>query len=65
MNSETDVGPDISKYLAALLENLWSKSHKEKIKDLYAANKRPQNTPSLEKVSLEDDWHLVKDHDQI
>ena len=55
MNAETDVGPDISKDLAALIENLWSKSHKEEIKDLYAANKRPQNTPSLEKVALDDD----------
>lgn len=55
LNAEDDTGPPINKDLASLIESLWNKSHREDIKELYGANKRPQNTPSLEKVSLDDD----------
>ena len=53
LNTNEDEGPDVSKELASLMEKLWARSHKEEIKDLYLANKRPANTPSFQKVTLD------------
>lgn len=50
-----DVGPKVSDQLATLIQKLWDKSHKEEIKDLFANNARPENTPSLQKVDLDED----------
>ena len=55
LDAEEDTGPPIHKDLATLVENLWNKSHKDEMKELMNETKRPTNTPSLDKVSLDDD----------
>jgi len=55
ITTEEDVGPKVGEDLAKLAELIWSKPQKEDIRDLYTTDKRPQNTPSLQKVQLDDD----------
>ena len=49
------VGPPVLTAVADLVTGLWNKPVKEEIKDLYAAIKRPQNIPVLQKVSMDED----------
>ena len=49
------VGPPVLTAVADLVTGLWNKPVKDDIKDLYAAIKRPQNIPVLQKVSMDED----------
>ena len=55
MSGDEEIGPAIDANLANLMEKVWNKTHREELKTLYEANKRPKNTPSLERVTLDQD----------
>jgi len=52
---EDEVGAPVADSLAKIVEKIWNRSNKEEIKDLYGAHRRPVNTPSLQKVTLDSD----------
>ena len=53
LNADQDVGPNVWPNVAALVEKSWNMPHKEDIKSIYTNHKRPGNTPSLQKVTLD------------
>ena len=53
LNDDENVGPNVWPNVATLVEKTWNLPHKEDIKELYVKHKRPGNTPSLEKVTLD------------
>ena len=53
LNADDNVGPNVWPSVAALVEKSWNMPHKDEIKNLYQTHKRPANTPSLEKVTLD------------
>ena len=55
VSTDNDVGPPVGEDLAQLTELIWGKTHKEEMKSLYTDYKRAPNTPSLQKVQLDED----------
>ena len=55
MQEDADVGPSVEASVAKTVERAWNRTHKEDLKEMYLANKRPANTPSLVKVTLDDE----------
>ena len=55
LGADQDVAPNVWPNVAVLVEKTWNVPHKEDIKAIYTSHKRPGNTPSLEKVSLDDE----------
>jgi len=45
-------------FIAAYAEGTWNSTNKEEIKQLYDRSKRPANTPSLQKVDLDEELML-------
>ena len=55
MPNDTDQGPCVEASVAETVERAWNRTHKDELKELYLNNKRPGNTPSLQKVTLDED----------
>lgn len=53
-NTDDEVGPPLRVSVATLSEALWTRPVKE-VKPLYENLKRPENTPSLSKVDMDED----------
>ena len=55
LGADQDVAPNVWPNVATLVEKTWNVPHKEEIKVLYTNHKRPGNTPSLQKVTLDNE----------
>ena len=54
MPTDNDVAPNVEGSVAETVERAWNRTHREDVKELFLKNKRPQNTPSLAKVTLDE-----------
>lgn len=63
-DKKEDVGPPVNGKLASLVEKIWGSSLKGEIKDLYDDATRPANTPSLQRVELDQEIRL-KDQSKV
>ena len=58
LTQDNEAGPAVHEFIAAYAEGTWNSSNKEDIKSLYDKAKRPVNTPSLQKVDLDEELLL-------
>ena len=59
INTDEDVAPNVWPNVASLVETTWGKQHKDNIKQIYDSHKRPNNTPSFQKVVLDSELDSV------
>ena len=54
-----DVGPPVNEGIAGLVEKIWNQATlKAEIKEIYDNARRPENTPSLQRVELDQEFQL-------
>jgi len=53
-----DVGPPVNEDVATLVEKIWNQSLKSDIREIYDKALRPENTPSLQRVELDQEFRL-------
>ena len=58
INTGEDVAPNVWPNVASLVETTWGKQHKDNIKQIYYSHKRPNNTPSFQKVVLDSELYI-------
>ena len=55
LTKQDDFGPPVHETIATIAEGTWNSENKELLKSLLEATKRPSNTPSLQKVDVDDE----------
>ena len=55
LTKQDDVGPPVHDTIATIAEGTWNSENKELLKSLLESTKRPANTPSLQKVDIDEE----------
>ena len=55
LNKDNEVGPPVHDNIATYVEGVWNSINKDELRPLYDISRRPQNTPSLQKVDLDEE----------